>query len=32
MNPNQAAYRQIEERLIKYDYDPRKAATMNSPR
>jgi peptide/nickel transport system substrate-binding protein len=28
MNPNQPQYRQIEERLIKYEYDPRKAATM----
>ncbi len=28
MNPGQAQYRQIEEGIIKYDYDPRKAASM----
>jgi peptide/nickel transport system substrate-binding protein len=28
MNPNQPQYRQIEERIIKYEYDPRKAAAM----
>jgi peptide/nickel transport system substrate-binding protein len=28
MNPNQPQYRQIEDRIIRYDYDARKAATM----
>jgi peptide/nickel transport system substrate-binding protein len=28
MNPNQPQYREIEARIIKYEYDPRKAATM----